>query len=171
MVATDILVDAFYKIAAENAVVVPLSSMMVYTIPPSENYDNALKNPQASGSFETVTQFVNGSSDMMYNYTKRGVQLLAQKKVDKWGHKGARILTVSSGVNETPMALKAAAEHPEGMEMIKQATPLKRNGQPEDIADVIHFLVSDVAHFITGTDILVDGGVINNIKKMEEAAV
>ena len=64
------------------------------------------------------------------------------------------------------MGLKAAEEHPERMEMIKQATPLKRNGQPEDVADVIHFLVSDAARFITSTDILVDGGVIHNIKKM-----
>jgi NAD(P)-dependent dehydrogenase (short-subunit alcohol dehydrogenase family) len=52
------------------------------------------------------------------------------------------------------------------MERIKQATPLKRNGQPEDIADVITFLTSDAARFITSTDILVDGGVVHNIKKM-----
>ena len=64
------------------------------------------------------------------------------------------------------MALKAAEEHPEQMEMIKKATPLQRNGQPEDIADVVYFLTSDAARFITGTDILVDGGVIQNIKKM-----
>ena len=64
------------------------------------------------------------------------------------------------------MGLKAAAEHPDRMEAIKQATPLKRNGQPEDVADVIYFLCSDAARFITGTDILVDGGVIENIKKM-----
>ena len=86
--------------------------------------------------------------------------------MDKWGEKGARIVTVSPGVIETPMALKAAEEHPEKMEMIKKATPLQRNGQPEDIADVVYFLTSDAARFITGTDILVDGGVIQNIKKM-----
>ena len=86
--------------------------------------------------------------------------------MDKWGEKGARIVTVSPGVIETPMALKAAEEHPERMEMIKKATPLQRNGQPEDIADVVYFLTSDAARFITGTDILVDGGVIQNIKKM-----
>lgn len=64
------------------------------------------------------------------------------------------------------MALKAAEEHPERMEMIKKATPLQRNGQPEDIAHVVAFLASDKASFISGTDILVDGGVIENIKKM-----
>lgn len=166
LVATEILIDAFYELANENSVAVILSSMMGHTIPSSEKYDEALLNPQNAGSFETVSQFVGGSSDIMYNFAKRGVQLLAQKNVNKWGQKGARIVSVSPGVIETSMALKAAEEHPEQMEMIKKATPLQRNGKAEDVADVIHFLVSDQARFITGTDILVDGGVIQNIKRM-----
>lgn len=166
LVATEILVDTFYNLANENSVVVLLSSMMAYTVPPNEKYDAALKNPQAPGSFDTISQFVEGSSDIMYNFVKRGVQLLAQKNVDRWGAKAARIVTISPGVIETPMGLKAAEEHPEKMEMIKNVTPLKRNGKPEDIADVVKFLVSDAARFITGCDILVDGGVIHNIKKM-----
>ena len=166
LIGTDLLVDAFYGIALEGSVAILLSSMMGHTIPPYDKYDDALSNPQAEGSFETVSQFVDDNSDIMYNFVKRGVILLAQKNVDRWGAKGARILSVSPGVIETPMGLKAAAEHPQRMEAIKQATPLKRNGQPEDIADVVYFLTSDAARFITGTDILVDGGVIENIKKM-----
>ncbi|WP_226064627.1 SDR family oxidoreductase [Kaistella polysaccharea] len=164
LVASEILVDAFYDLAAENSVAVLLSSMMGHDVPENIAYDLALQNPQDSGSFETVNQFVDGSSDLMYNFAKRGVLLLTQKNVNKWGEKGARIVSVSPGVIETAMALKAAEEHPEKMEMIKKATPLQRNGKPEDIADVVHFLVSDQARFITGTDILVDGGVMVNIK-------
>lgn len=168
LVGTDMLIDAFYELATKNSVAVLLSSMMAYTVPPNDIYDRALENPRTPGSFETVSQFVDGSADIMYNFSKRGVLLLSYKNVNKWGEKGARIVTVSPGVIETPMALKAAEEYPERMEMIKQATPLKRNGQPEEIADVVHFLTSDVARFITGTDILVDGGAIHNIKKMTE---
>ncbi|MEO7313915.1 MAG: SDR family oxidoreductase [Ginsengibacter sp.] len=166
LVATELLIDAFYDLATENSVAVLLSSMMGYVIAPNEKYDEALQNPQASGSFETISQFIDGNSDTLYNFAKRGVHLLVQKHVNKWGEKGARIVSISPGVIETPMGLKAAEEHPEQMEMIKKATPLKRNGQPEDIADVVEFLISDKARFITGTDILVDGGVIQNIKKM-----
>lgn len=166
LVATELLIDAFYDLAEQDSVAILLSSMMAHTIPPYDKYDDALANPQADGSFETVSQFVDDSSDIMYNFVKRGVILLTHKNVDKWGAKGARIVSVSPGVIETPMGLKAAAEHPERMEAIKQATPLKRNGQPEDIADVVYFLASDAARFITGTDILIDGGVIQNIKKM-----
>lgn len=171
LVATELLVEAFYKLATNNSVAVLLASMMAHTVPANEEYDQALRNPLKTNAFETVKKFVHGSSDTMYNFAKRGVKLLVEKHVDKWGAKGARIVSVSPGVIETPMALKAAEEHPERMKMIKQITPLQRNGQPSDIADVINFLVNDGARFITGTDILVDGGVIRNIKKLEQPSV
>ncbi len=166
LVATELLVDAFHKLAVKDSVAILLSSMMAHAVPANNDYDKALINPQAPDSFDIVSKFVNNDSDMMYNFAKRGVQLLTHKNADKWGEKGARIVSVSPGVIKTPMALKAAEEHPERMERIQQATPLKRNGQPEDVADVIYFLASDAARFITSTDILVDGGVIHNIKAM-----
>ena len=167
LVATDLLVDAFYEIVEKDSVAVLLSSMMAHTVAPNEVYDDALANPQNADSFDIVSKFVNGSSDTMYNFAKRGVQLLTHKNANKWGQKGARLVTVSPGVIETPMAMKAAEEHPERMEMIKKATPLQRNGQADDVANVVHFLASDAANFINSTDILVDGGVIHNIKKMQ----
>lgn len=166
LIGTELLVDAFYDLAIEDSAIVLLSSMMAHAVPPNEKYDSALENPQASGSFETVSQFVGGSSDNMYNFCKRGVLLLSYKNADRFGAKGARVVTVSPGVIETEMGLKAMEEHPERMEKIKNATPLKRNGTPEDVSGVVKFLVSDAARFITATDILVDGGVIRNIMKM-----
>lgn len=166
LLATELLIHAFSELAVKDTVAILLSSMKAHTIPANKEYDEALTNPQAPESFDIVSRFVNKNSDIMYNFTKRGVQLLTHKYADKWGERGARIVSVSPGVIETPMALKAAKEHPEEMEMLKQATPLKRNGQPEDVADVVSFLASDAARFITSTDILVDGGVLQNIKKM-----
>ncbi|MDD2983589.1 MAG: SDR family oxidoreductase [Crocinitomicaceae bacterium] len=166
LIGTDILLDAFYEIANPDSVAVLMSSMMAHVVPSNEAYDDALKNPQADGSYAKVEAATQGDSDIMYNFAKKGVLLLLEKNVDKWGGKRARVVSISPGVIETPMALKAAAEHPEKMEMIRQATPLKRNGQPDDIADVAYFLTSKAASFITGTDILVDGGVLHNLKKM-----
>ncbi|WP_246124563.1 SDR family oxidoreductase [Bizionia gelidisalsuginis] len=123
---------------------------MSHTEPTNANYYAALSNPKKVDSFNTISKFVNESSDIMYIFAKRGVQFLTQKHADKWGK-------------------KAAEEHPERMALIKKATPLKRNGQPEDIADVIRFLISDDARLITGTNILLDGGVINNIKKANQS--
>ena len=167
LVGTELLIEAFQGMAREGTAAVLFSSMMAHAVPANEQYDPALTNPQADGSFETVSRFVDGSSDIMYNFAKRGVQLLSIKHADAWGAKGARIVTISPGVIETPMGLKAAEEHPERMAMIKKLTPLGRNGSPEDVSDVVRFLVSDAARFITATDILVDGGVIHKIKAMK----
>lgn len=166
LVGTEILIDAFYNILSEGSVAVLFASMMAHAVPANPKYDTALENPHEAGSFETVSQFVDGSSDNMYNFAKRGVILLSKKHVDKYGAKGARIVTISPGVIETQMGIKAAEEHPERMEMIKKATPLGRFGQPEDVSNAVRFLVSDAARFITGTDLLIDGGVIKNILKM-----
>lgn len=164
LVATEILLESFYELAQQDSVAVLFSSMMGHSIAPNEKYDEALSNPQKSDSFEIVKQFINDDSDALYNFTKRGVRLLMQNNTSKWGQKGARMVTISPGVIETPMALKAAKEHPRRMEMINQLTPLQRIGKPEEIANVVAFLASDQASFITGTDILVDGGVFENIK-------
>lgn len=166
LVATDMLTDAFYELATKNTVAVLFSSMMGHSVPANEKYDEALRNPQKTGSFETVSQFIGGNSDILYNYTKRGVRLLTKMNAVKWGQKGARIVSVSPGIIETPMAVKAAEEHPERMELMRKVTPLQRNGSPKEIAEVVAFLVSEKASFITGTDILVDGGLFDNIKSL-----
>ena len=68
----------------------------------------------------------------------------------------------------TPMSKKAMEDHPEQMEYMKSITPAGRNGEPEDIANLMYFLVSDKASFITGTDILIDGGLTINLQKQEQ---
>ena len=166
LVGSEYMVEAFYELAEQNSSAILFSSMMAHVVPKNENYDSALENPQFSGSFEIVNSFVKNSADTMYDFTKRGIQLLSYKHADAWGAKGARIVTISPGVIETKMGLKAAEEHPERMELIRKATSLGRSGTPEDVADVVKFLVSDAARFITATDVLVDGGVIQKIKKM-----
>lgn len=65
--------------------------------------------------------------------------------------KEAKIVILSLGVIETPIAIKASEAHTERMEMIKQVTSLKRNAQTENIVAVIEFLVSDAVLFITNT--------------------
>lgn len=165
LVATDILLNTFYELIEKDSVTVLFSSMMGHSILPNAEYDEALRNPQKPESFSIVSSFINGESDLLYDYTKRGVHLLTKDNTNKWGQKNARIVSVSPGVILTPMGLKAAEEHPEQIAMMEKATPLQRNGAPEEIAEVVAFLVSDKASFITGTDILVDGGLFENIKK------
>lgn len=167
--ATDILIDTFHDIARKDSVIVLIASMMGHSVAPNPVYDKALRKPNEKGSFSIVEPFVAGSSDMMYNFTKRGVLLLCEDNVMRFGNMGARIVTISPGIVFSPMVKQAWNDHPETMEIQRRMTPAGRYGVPEDIAEVAKFLISYAAEFITGTDIMVDGGVFSQIKKAYHA--
>jgi len=165
---TALIVDAVYKIANKDSSIVLFSSMMGHTVPPNVKYDEALRNPLANDSLDKVNEFVKDDANLMYNFTKRGVLLITQDNAMRFGNKGSRINSISPGVIMTQMGLKAAEEHPEIINNLLKMTPLNRTGEPDDVADVVKFLVSNEARFVTGTDFLVDGGVLNSIKRQAE---
>lgn len=167
--ATDILVDTFHDIARKDSVIVLIASMMGHSVPVNPAYDGALRKPNTKGAFSVVEPFVNNNPDMMYNFTKRGVLLLCQDNVMRFGNMGSRIVTISPGVVFSPMVKQAWNDHPEVMEAQRRMTPAGRYGVPEDIANVAKFLISDDAEFITGTDIMVDGGIFSQIQKASVA--
>lgn len=168
--ATEILIDTFHDISRKDSVIVLIASMMGHSVPPNPAYDDALRHPNRKDSFSIVEPYTQKNSDLMYNFTKRGVLLLCEDNVMRFGNMGARIVTVSPGVVFSPMVKQAWADHPEAMETQRRMTPAGRYGVPEDIAEVSKFLISDAAEFITGTDILVDGGLFSQIVKARAKA-
>ena len=76
-----------------------------------------------------------------------------------WGPHGIRVNSVSPGLIDRP---GLADDWPEGVERWMAAVPLGRLGTPEDIGDACVFLCSDLARWITGTDLVVDGGILTN---------
>lgn len=165
LIGTQIIIDTFHELVKDGAALILFSSIMGHTVPPNPDYDEALRNPQHEDSFKTVAPYVDGSADMMYNFAKRGVLLLCRDNAFRYGENGGRIISVSPGIIMTPMAIKAAEEHPEEINRMTKITSLKRNGTPKDIADVVQFLLSEEARFITGSDILIDGGILPQLLK------
>jgi NAD(P)-dependent dehydrogenase (short-subunit alcohol dehydrogenase family) len=100
-----------------------------------------------------------------YSVAKRGNQLRVQAASATWGARGARINSISPGVISTAMGRKelngAAGEQ---MRSMIEASGTKRVGTPSDIAGAAAFLLGPDASFITGTDLLVDGGVIAAVR-------
>jgi NAD(P)-dependent dehydrogenase (short-subunit alcohol dehydrogenase family) len=76
----------------------------------------------------------------------------------EWAKHGIRVNAVAPGVVMTEGALSEMLINPDAIERIERAIPLKRLGTPEDVADLVTFLVSDAAAYITGETIAVDGG-------------
>jgi NAD(P)-dependent dehydrogenase (short-subunit alcohol dehydrogenase family) len=94
-----------------------------------------------------------------YAATKAGLSGLVRALAIEWGPLGVNVNAVGPGIIETPLTRAYMDQHPERVEATIANTPLRRLGQPEDVADVVHFLVSDASRFITGQTVFVDGGV------------
>jgi NAD(P)-dependent dehydrogenase (short-subunit alcohol dehydrogenase family) len=85
---------------------------------------------------------------------------MARRLSFAWGAKGARILSLSPGITDTPMNRREELKNPVMLKMI-EAAPLGRRGETEEIANVIAFLTSPEASAMTGSDVLVDCGMRN----------
>ncbi|MEV7287719.1 SDR family NAD(P)-dependent oxidoreductase [Streptomyces sp. NPDC093252] len=91
-----------------------------------------------------------------YNAAKAALVMFARSAALEYGPDGIRVNTVSPGLVDRP---GLAADWPEGVRRWTEAAPLVRLGRPEDIGNACVFLCSDAASWISGTDLVVDGGV------------
>ena len=93
---------------------------------------------------------------LAYASTKGALETLVKNWAAILGPRGIRVNAVAPGVIETDMSNFAKTEA--GREVTLGMQALKRIGKPEDVADVVAFLASDAARWITGASIPVDGG-------------
>jgi 3-oxoacyl-[acyl-carrier protein] reductase len=95
-----------------------------------------------------------------YNASKAAIEGLTRGLAMEFGPHGICVNAVAPGFIWTAQAL--SREHsvgPEGLKLCEPYIPLRRVGQPDDIAAVILFLASDEARYVTGQTILADGGI------------
>ena len=92
-----------------------------------------------------------------YTASKHGLLGLSRALATELGGHGITVNCVQPGAIETPMTATAFNDMPEYKTFWSEKAPLGRLGQPQDIADVIAFLVSDEARFMSGHGIYVDG--------------
>lgn len=93
---------------------------------------------------------------LAYAISKHFVIWFAKTDAARFGAKNVRCLSVTPGNFDTPMG----ALESEQAEVFKKYSALKRNGRPEEIAALFAMLIDERLGFLTGTDIIMDGGLI-----------
>ncbi|WP_425826586.1 SDR family NAD(P)-dependent oxidoreductase [Streptomyces fractus] len=97
-----------------------------------------------------------------YSPTKAALTMLAQTLALEWAPDGIRVNVVSPGMTRTQMTEKMYLD-PEVKKAREDIIPLSKIGDPMEIANVIEFLVSPLAGYVTGQDVCVDGGFSKSI--------
>ena len=105
------------------------------------------------------------NSGLAYMIAKRMNHLQAQRAAaTTWRQRRARINTISPGIIVTPLAYDEFNANGEGYQAMIDASAARRTGTSDEIAEATAFLLGEHASFITGTDLLIDGGVIATIR-------
>ncbi len=94
---------------------------------------------------------------MAYNASKGAVRLMTKSAAVQYARHGIRVNSVHPGVMPAMRTSKATAD-PAFRERMLAGVPMRRAGRPEEVAYAVLFLASDEASYITGTELVVDGG-------------
>jgi NAD(P)-dependent dehydrogenase (short-subunit alcohol dehydrogenase family) len=170
LVGTALVIDALTPLIGPGTAAVCFASMAGHfaVMNPNPAGESALDDPLDPSFFENLANvFGPGIEDpgQAYGWAKCGVHRLVRRVAVEWGRKQARICSISPGMIDTPQGRQEAAAQP-AMAVLLEHTPLGREGTAEELAAVVAFLLSDAASFITGTDVLVDGGVCAAVSGM-----
>lgn len=114
---------------------------------------------QHSGSIVNISSYTAqiGQGFNHYSASKGAVRAVSKAAATTFGRQGVRVNTLFPGIIETPMTA-ALSSSKELLGQLIKATPLQRLGKPEDIANAVLFLASDESSYVTGAELVIDGG-------------
>ena len=167
MVGTGYAIDAFGQVMAQGGAGLIISSQAayMYPIPNDEELQIVNATTEQLAQLPIVKNVAMQNSGLAYMIAKRVNHLQAQRAAaTTWRERRARINTISPGIIVTPLAYDEFNANGDGYQAMIDASAASRVASSDEIADAAAFLLGEHASFITGTDLLIDGGVIASIR-------
>ncbi len=166
LVATSLAIDIFGKYMAKGGAGLIISSQTGYmmNLTPEVEQQIALASTDELKDLDFIKNDAMVNSGVAYVVAKRANHLKVRTAAaTTWADRGARINSISPGIIVTPLAYDEFESAGDAYQEMINSSPAKRVGTSEEIARAAEFLLSDDSSFITGIDLLVDGGVIASI--------
>lgn len=172
LLGTALVVEEFGRVVAPNGAGVVIASMAGTILGDGLGADTATelthRAPEELLDIAAVADLLNADTfepanrSLAYAIAKRGNQLRVRGAASHWGQRGARINSISPGVISTAMGRAEIADPGTGeiVAAMIAGSPAQRVGTSVDVAAVTDFLLGHGASYITGTDVLIDGGVV-----------
>ena len=166
--------EAFHATAGEGSVIVNVASMAAHMLPaemiPTGQFPLALRD--AGAFMEAMMTACNivpeeARSGIAYALSKSFVKWYSLSQAERFNARGMRIVSVSPGSIDTEMG---RLEEQAGAGAMVADAAVPRWGKPEEMAELLAFCASDKAGYLTGTDILNDGGVIASMTERARKA-
>ena len=110
-------------------------------------------------NISSISGIVGIPGNVAYSAAKAGVRLMTKTVAMETAKENIRVNSIHPGLIDTNLLTGAKQENAENWDMFVQAIPMGRLGEPEDVANCALFLASDQGKYITGAELIVDGGV------------
>ncbi len=166
--------EEFFTSAGEGAAIVNVASMASHMLPeelvPSQHFDLVFTDQKRFLAELLAACDIAGEemrSGLAYGISKTFVRWYSSSQAERFNGKGLRIVSVSPGSVDTEMGL-LEADAGAGAMVANAAVP--RWGKAEEMAELFAFCASDRAGYLTGTDLLNDGGVIASMRERARVA-
>jgi NAD(P)-dependent dehydrogenase (short-subunit alcohol dehydrogenase family) len=167
--------EAFHDIAGPGFAIVNVASMAAHMMPPAlypiRIFQTALHDQReflakTKRAYRLAPERLRPG--MAYSLSKTFVRWYCTSQAGRFGARGARILSVSPGSIDTEMG---RLEEPTGSGALAKRSALRRFGTPEEVAEVLAFCASDKASYLTGIDVVCDGGSMASVSLRDKLAM
>jgi NAD(P)-dependent dehydrogenase (short-subunit alcohol dehydrogenase family) len=165
------MLEAVRRAIEPGGSAVAISSMSAHMVPPHPAVDDELAAPFAEGLIARLSALPGeplSNSGLAYAYAKKAlIKYVANHAMD-WGQEDKRLISISPGLIDTQMGRLEASSDEAGYAARRSLIALRREAAAREIATVALFLISNDASYITGCDLLVDGGFTASLSKRRQ---